>query len=318
MQGMGMGGYNSAINADQSMANQVTPLSAGGINANTNQLQQNFQNQVYNPVQGLLGGYASQGPTTAQGVGQNAQALMSPYSQNVIDPTIQAGQQQLALAKQGIAQQANNVGAFGGSRMGVQEGVADAQTALGTQQQIGNMLNQGWNTSLGAGTNIGLQAGQQGLTANTALANLLSGGYGANQTLGGNIMQQNLSQGMAGAAQLPQTLTAQNAQAPYRSDQRASIRAGAGMQGYQQNILQLATSCLRPAAGVPVSAAADVVGRGQRHPIHSTSSTGTFFGEHAQYYSNPAYGQAIGARGSPWWVGRRCRRPAQQHHEVSG
>ena len=202
---------------------------------------------------------------------------------------MQAGQQQLALAKQGIAQQANNVGAFGGSRMGVQEGVADAQTALGTQQQIGNMLNQGWNTALGAGTNIGLQAGQQGLTANTALANLLSGGYGANQTLGGNIMQQNLSQGMAGAAQLPQTLTAQNAQALGQTN--ALNQAGAGMQGYQQNILNSQQAAFAQQQAFPYQQLQTLLGAVSGIP-YSTSSTGTF-SENTPYYSNP-YGQAIG------------------------
>jgi hypothetical protein len=289
MQGMGMGGFNSAINADQSMASQVTPISAGGIQANTNALQQGFMGQVYNPAEGLLGTYAAQGPTTAQGVGQNAQALMSPYTQNVIDPTIAAGQQQLALAKQGIAQQANNVGAFGGSRMGVQEGVADAQAALGTQQQIGNMLNQGWGQSLTAGQNIGLQAGKQGYDTNALLANLLQGGYNANQTLGGNIMQQNLSQGLGAAAQLPTTLAGQQAQ--YLGQTNALNQAGSLQQQYQQNILNAQQGAFAQQQAFPYQQLQTLLGALSGIP-YSTSNFGTS-NTTIPYQANPV-GQAIG------------------------
>ena len=111
MQGMGAGGWNSAISADQTLAGQASPVTAGGIQAGTNTLQQGFNSQVYNPAQGLLGAYASQGPATAAGVGANASQLMSPYTQNVIDPMLQAGeQQQLARAKQSIAGQGQQRG----------------------------------------------------------------------------------------------------------------------------------------------------------------------------------------------------------------
>jgi hypothetical protein len=289
MQGMGAGGYNSAINAGQTMANQVTPMSAGGVNANANQLQQNFQNQVYNPATGLLGDFASQGPATAQGVGQNASALMSPYTQQVIDPMLAAGQQQLALAKQGIAGQANNVGAFGGSRMGVQEGVADSQAAMQTQQQIGNMLNQGWGQALGAGSNIGLQAGQQGMNANTLLANLLQSGYGNSQQMGGNIMQQNLGQGLQAAQNLPGMLSGQQAQMLGQTN--ALNQAGAGMQGYQQNILNSQQAAYAQQQAFPYQQLQTLLGAVSGVP-YSTSSTG-YYNENQPYYSNP-YGQAIG------------------------
>jgi hypothetical protein len=289
MQGMGMGGFNSAINADQSMASQVTPISAGGIQANTNALQQGFMGQVYDPAQGLLGNYASQGPTTAQGVGQNAQALMSPYTQNVIDPTIAAGQQQLALAKQQIAGQANNVGAFGGSRMGVQEGVADAQAALGTQQQIGNMLNTGYGQALTAGQNIGLQAGKQGYDANTALANLLQGGYAANQTLGGNIMNNNLNAGLSAAAQLPTSLAGQ--QNALLGQTNALNQAGTLQQQYQQNILNSQQGAFAQQQAFPYQQLQTLLGAISGVP-YSTSSTGQI-SETSPYSSNPI-GQGIG------------------------
>lgn len=289
MQGMGMDGYNSAIGAQQSLANQATPLSAGGIQANTNALQQGFMGQVYNPAQGLLGAYAGQGPTTAQGVGQNAQALMSPYASSVIAPALAAGQQQLALANQGIAKQANDVGAFGGSRQGVQQGVAEAQTALGTQQQIGNMLNQGWGSALTAGNQIGLQAGQQGLTTNTLLANLLSGGYGANQTLGANIMNQNLSAGLTAAQQLPQSLAGQ--QAAYLGQTNALNQAGTQQQQYQQNILNSQQAAFAQQQAFPYQQLQTLLGAISGVP-YSTTNTGSS-STNTPYYSNP-YGQAVG------------------------
>jgi hypothetical protein len=289
LQGLGAGGYQSAINAGQTMADQVTPLSASGIQGNTNQLMQGFQNQVYNPATGLLGDFAAQGPATAQGVGQNAAALMSPYTQQVIDPMLQAGQQQLALAKQGIAQQANNVGAFGGSRMGVQEGVADAQTAMQTQQQIGNMLNQGWGQALGAGQAIGLQGAQQGMNANSLLAQMLQGGYNTSQQQGANIMQQNLGQGLQAASQLPQTLAGQ--QAAYLGQTNALNQAGSLQQQYQQNILNSQQAAFAQQQAFPYQQLQTLLGAVSGIP-YSTSSTGSS-SDYTPYYSNP-YGQAIG------------------------
>src|SRR5678816_4648772 len=65
MQGLGTGAAATGINAQAGLAGQVTPITAGGINANANQLQQGFQQQVYGPSQGRLGNYTSQGPATA-------------------------------------------------------------------------------------------------------------------------------------------------------------------------------------------------------------------------------------------------------------
>jgi hypothetical protein len=163
-----------------------------------------------NPAQGLLSGYLSNAsPATAQQVGANATALMSPYQQQVIDPTIAAGQQQLALARQQIAAQANNVGAFGGSRQGVAEGVATAQTARNTEQTIGNLLNAGWGQALTPAYGTAMQAGQQGYGAATGLANLGAAGYNQATTQGQGIANQNLQTGLLAGQQLPGQATSQ-------------------------------------------------------------------------------------------------------------
>ena len=133
VQGLGLGAAAGGINAQQALASQVTPLSAAGIQGNTDQLQQGFNQQVYGPSQGLLGNYTSQGPATAQGVAAGAQQLMSPYTQSVIDPANQLMQQQLAQNLHTIGAGANQAGAFGGSRQGVQEGIAQSQAALGSR-----------------------------------------------------------------------------------------------------------------------------------------------------------------------------------------
>jgi hypothetical protein len=353
MQGMGTGGWNAAINANWGLAGQASPVTAGGVNNGTNALFNNFQQGVYDPAsanlnnayyqnqnlfgnaqsqnqnvfgnaydqsQGLLGGYAGQGPATAQGIGQNAQQLMSPYTQQVIDPALRAGQQQLALAKQGISDKAIQVGAFGGSRQGVEEGVADAQNALGTQQFIGNMLNQGWGNALQSGTNIGLQAGQQGLAASSALAqqgynsanalaqqgygsanalaqqgygsanalnNTLGQGYGASQTGAQNMANTNLQAGLTGAQQLPGALSGQ--QAASLGQINALNQAGTLQQQYQQNILNSQQAAFAQQQAFPYQQIQTLLGAASGIP-YSTSNTGSFSQEMA---SDPV-GQVIG------------------------
>ena len=289
MQGLTAGGFNTASVVQQGMAGQAVPLSAAGIQGNTDALQQGFMGGVYNPAQGLLGDFASQGPATAQGVAQNAQALMSPYTQSVIDPANQLMQQQLRQNLNTIGAGANSAGAFGGSRQGVQEGIAQSQAALGSQKYLGDMLNNQWGQAMGVGRDVALQAGQQGLSANNALMQLLQGGYGANQKLGADIMQQNLSAGMDAAQNLPQTLAAQQAAALGQAG--ALNQAGGQMQGYQQNILNAQQAAFAQQQAFPYQQLQTLIGAISGIP-YSTSNTG-FQQDYSPYYANP-WGQAIG------------------------
>lgn len=159
---------------------------------------------------------------------------MSPFASSVIDPTLAAGEQARQIARQTVAGNANNVGAFGGSRQGVAEGVSDAQTALGTQGQIGQMLTTGWGQALTPATNLALQAGQEGYGAAGTLAGLLGSGYGAAATESGSIAGANQGAGITAAQQLPITATAQQ-----KSDQLdASLlqTTGAAQQTQQQQM----------------------------------------------------------------------------------
>ena len=69
--------------------------------------QQQYIQQGLGQAQGLLGGWAGQGPASAQGVAQDAQSMMSPYIQSVIDPTRALGQQALTQNLQQIGASAN-------------------------------------------------------------------------------------------------------------------------------------------------------------------------------------------------------------------
>jgi hypothetical protein len=235
LQGSANPAFQASANAYGGLLGQAAPQTAAGINQLSNQLYGNYQQNVLNPAQGLLGGYLQGGPATAGQVGANAQALMSPYAASVIAPALQAGQQQLALANQGIAQQANNVGAFGGSRQGVQEGVAAAQTSLGTQQQIANMLNSGWGQALTPAYGLAQQAGQQGYNAATGLAGMAQSGYGAAQTAGQNLANTNLQAGLTAAQMLPQQAVQQ---AQLGQQQAGALQAaGTAQEQYQQQLL---------------------------------------------------------------------------------
>ena len=289
MQGLGTGAAATGINAQAGMAGQVAPLTAAGINANANQLQQGFMGQVYGPSQGLLGNYTSQGPATAQGVAAGAQQLMSPYTQSVVDPANQLMQQQLAQNLHTIGAGANQAGAFGGSRQGVQEGIAQSQAALGSEKYLGDLLNNQWNQATGISRDVALQAGQQGLASNTALANLLQGGYGQNQKLGADIMNSNLNQGLGAAQNLPQSLT--SLQNMIMGQSNALNQAGTQQQQYQQQLLNAAQGGFAQQQAFPYQQLQTLLGAVSGIP-YSTSNTG-FAQEMNPYYSNP-WGQAIG------------------------
>jgi hypothetical protein len=118
-------------------------------------LQGQAQTTGYAPAEAQLTGLLGQAaPITTDQVNANVSSLMKPYSDIVIDPSLQLMQQQLAQTKQGIAANAAAVGAFGGSRQGVQEGVADAQEALQAGQLKSGLLQSGYNAVLPTASNI--------------------------------------------------------------------------------------------------------------------------------------------------------------------
>lgn len=227
LQGQGQGAYNAASNAYQGMLSQVTPQTSGEINSLTNSLYGNYVGNVVDPSAGLLGQYMGTG-SGAQQVAQNQATLMSPYLSAVVNPTLALGQQSLAQNLQTVGANANQAGAFGGSRQGVMEGVAQSQAALSGAQYIGNLLSTGYNAAMPVSQ--ALEA--QGYGAANTLAGQLQSGYGTSQAAGQGIANQNLAAGMTSAQQLPSLLTAQQ----NASMQQAGLLQSAGQQqeAYQQ------------------------------------------------------------------------------------
>jgi hypothetical protein len=75
---------------------------------------------------------------------QAYQQFMTPYQQQVIEPTLQAYDVQSQRRAQQIPASAIQAGAFGGARQGVEQGVYNTQSDIGRAQLLGNFLNQGY------------------------------------------------------------------------------------------------------------------------------------------------------------------------------
>jgi hypothetical protein len=183
--------------------------------------QQQYIQQGLQQAQGLLGGWAGQGPASAQGVAQDAQSMMSPYIQSVIDPTRALGQQALTQNLQQVGANANQAGAFGGSRQGVMEGVAQSQEALGESNIVGNLLNTGYGQALTQAGNLANTRQNLSEGAASSLASM----YG---TAGGQ---------MAGYGQADLTNALQTGSGLPQQYLQNLLGIGAGQQSQQQALL---------------------------------------------------------------------------------
>jgi len=99
-----------------------------------------------------LGAYM--GPTAYQ-------QYMSPYQQEVIDTTLAEFDRQAAMRQQGIAQQAIQAGAFGGSREGVQQAEYQRGSDLNRAALQANLLQQGFGQAQNLAQQGFTQTGQQ-------------------------------------------------------------------------------------------------------------------------------------------------------------
>ena len=108
--------------------------------------------------------------------GTNLQPYMNPYTQSVINQTMPLMQQQNALSQNQAANQANSANAFGGSRQGVQQGVAQAQGAMNIGQMAAQLNQANFGQAQTAATGDitrQLQAQQGNQQANQANINSL-------------------------------------------------------------------------------------------------------------------------------------------------
>ena len=163
--------------------------------------------------------YTPQQVTAGQLSNTNLAPYMNPYTTDVINATLPIMQQGLALQQNQQQNQANAANAFGGSRMGVQQGVTQAQGALNEGQMAAQLNQANFAQAQAAATgdiNRTLQAAMAnqgaGLTANQQAIGAATG-LG---TLGNQQMQNQLAQyGMltsAGAGQEQQQQNDINAQ----------------------------------------------------------------------------------------------------------
>ena len=182
------------VGAASKMLNAGTPQYSGelapGLTADQLVAGNMFRNSVgayapqFNQAQGYTNAATQQGPqitpeTYANGL-QGISQYMNPYISNVVDSVSKIGQQNLDTALKQTDDQAIGAGAYGGSRHGVQEGVATAQNNLNTNNLVANLLNQGYGQAtnmLGQDISNNMQA--QGANQNAFqnwMGNLLNAG----------------------------------------------------------------------------------------------------------------------------------------------
>ena len=213
------------------------------------QQQQYIQGGIQQ-AQGLLGGWAGQGPASAQGVAQDAQSMMSPYQQAVIDPTLALGQQALKQNLQQVGANANQAGAFGGSRQGVMEGMAQAQGALNEQNVLGNLLNTGYGQALTQAGNLANTRQQLGASAAGNLASMYGNAGSAMAGYGQTDLNNALQAGTGLPQQYLQNLLGIGA--GQQSQQQAGINAQMGnYYAQQQQPIQNLDLLLSAVTGVP-------------------------------------------------------------------
>jgi len=141
----------------------------------------------------------------------NLQPYMDPYTASVIQNTLPLMQQQNALTQNQQGNAANAANAFGGSRQGVQQGVAQAQGALNIGQMAAQLNQANFGQAQAAATgdiSRNLQAQQANQGANQANINSLIQAAGGLGGLGSqaqqNQRQQFLELSTAGAQQQTQ------------------------------------------------------------------------------------------------------------------
>jgi len=176
----------------------------------------------------------------------NLDPYMNPFTQSVINSTLPLMQQQNALSQNQQANAANSANAFGGSRQGVQQGVAQAQGAMNIGQMASQLNQANFAQAQAAATgdisrDLAAQTSNQGadqaninslLAAGTGLAGL---GTQA-QT---NQRQQFLELSTAGAQQQQQAQAGINAQInqfnqanAYPGQQLSVLQSALGMTPY--------------------------------------------------------------------------------------
>jgi hypothetical protein len=276
-------GWNYGTGNDpNAMAQQIGGTTGNIYNAISGMAlpqQQQYIQGGLQQAQGLLGGWAGQGPASAASVAQDARSMMSPYIQSVIDPTRALGQQALTQNLQQVGANANQAGAFGGSRQGVMEGVAQSQEALGESNILGNLLNTGYGQALTQAGNLANTRQQLGEGAASSLASMYGNAGSAMAGYGQTDINNALNAGQGIPQQYLQNLLGIGA--GQQSQQQAGINAAMGnYYGTQQQPIQNLDLLLSAVSGVPYGTTGTQSGSG--------GSTGNVTGS-----TNPGTGSQV-------------------------
>lgn len=139
-----LSGANSSVNTSQGMIGQAYNPVYQATNPAMNALQGSIQNAQQ------LQGYTPQ-QISAQTVPQgDLSGYMNPYTQNVINSSLNVLDQQRKGALNQNADAAIRSKAFGGSRQAIQDAATDTQYGLQGAQLAANLNNQNYNQALSA------------------------------------------------------------------------------------------------------------------------------------------------------------------------
>ena len=222
----GQGQYNAAQAGYLGVLGQAPMQVSGG--APTQQVNTSAPGMQVQGAQVTDPGNASAISASTVG-GMDLSKYMNPYTQDVINKTLPIMQQANALNQNQIQNAANSSNAFGGSRQGIQQGVAQAQGALNIGQMAAQLNQANFGQAQAAGEfDVGQQnqiAVQNQNSQQTDLARAMQGAL-ANQASTNQASLANQSVGMQG--QLAN-------QAANAGDLNRWLAAAQGNQGAQQN-----------------------------------------------------------------------------------
>ncbi len=161
-------------------------------------------NQMASPYFDAANYYIGMGTTNAGPKDLDINKYMSPYLQNVANPTMDLMRQEQEAQMSGQTGNAIKQGAFGGDRAGIASAVLARQNDMAKAKTYGDIMQQGYTQALGAAQQ------QQGvdLSARQADAARFAQAGQSMMSLGQGIGGLNLQQGQAGLGQLQALLGA--------------------------------------------------------------------------------------------------------------
>lgn len=188
----------------ESFVAPLTPTQQAGI-VNTN-MAAGMAQPFYGAATGLtMAGAQGIGALTPGQIGY----YQNPFTQAVVDPTLQALQQQQGMERSALAGRQAMSGAFGGDRAGLERANLARQQALGTAQAISPLYSQGYQQA------VQTAAGQQGVLAADLARSMQAGQQLAGLGAGAQAAALQGAQGQLGAGQIQQQTEQAGKQALY-------------------------------------------------------------------------------------------------------